>query len=263
MHNVMNRHLNKITPAGLLRSPPNEGTMGGSQGSSQGNGNDSNNSNGSESNNSGTGDDNGNGSGSSSEEDGFDLLDPDADSDEIELNDDSDESYELTDDQKAAGESLKTQILSNIESFKIDESSIPDDFDPTDKKQLATFMATQQQQAMRSTIAMIPSIINHALGVTMSQMEKKLGSAVNSKTKQSEATQLFNEMGYEGQDKVVAKSFYQRALQNKMAPKDAKKATERAMKQLGLSTGKSSSRAETSSRKEGADALAGFFGSGS
>lgn len=263
MHNVMNRYLNKITPAGLLRSPPNEGTMGGSQGGSNGGGNDSNNSNGSDSNNSGDDDGNGNGSGSSGEDDDFDLLNPDADSDEITISDDSDESYELTDEQKQAGESLKANILSSIESFKVDESTIPDDFDPTDKKQLASLLATQHQQAMRSTIAMIPSILNHALGVTMSQMEKKLGSAVNSKSKQSEATQLFNEMGYEGQDKVVAKSFYQRALQNKMAPKDAKKATERAMKQLGLSTGKSSSRAETSSRKEGADALAGFFGSGS
>lgn len=261
MHNVMNRYLNKITPAGLLRAPANEGTMGGNQGGGNGGGNESNGSNGSDSNNSGSDDGNGSGSGSADEDDDDDLLSSDDDSEEIELDDESDDSFELTDEDKAAGENLKTQILGAIDTFKVDMDELPDDFDVTDRKQLAEFLGNQQKKAMRSTIAMMPHIINHALGVTVKQLEKKLGSAIESKGKKSEATQLFNDMGFTGQDRVVAKSLYQRALEKKMSPKDAKKATEKAMKSLGLSSGKSQSRGETSSRKEGADALAGFFGS--
>lgn len=259
MHNVVNRYLNKITPAGLLRSPPNEGNMGSDQVGGNGGGNESGTSNGSDSNNSGADDGNGDGSGDSDEND-IDLLSADDDSDEIELDDESDDSFELTDEDKAAGENLKTQILGAIDTFKVDMDELPDDFDVTDRKQLAEFLGNQQKKAMRSTIAMMPHIINHALGVTVKQLEKKLGSAVDSKSKKSEATQLFNDMGFQGQDRVVAKTLYQRALKNKMSPKDAVKATNKAMRSLGLSSGKSQARQETSSRKEGSDALASFFG---
>lgn len=261
MHNVMNRYLNKITPAGLLRSPPNEGTMGGSEGGNGGGGNESGNSNGSDSNNSGA--DNGNGSGTgTADEDDDDLFSAD-DEDEslkIEDEDESADSFELSDDQKAAGETLKTNILSAIDGFKVDMDSIPDDLDLTDKKQLSSFLATQQQKAMRATIAMVPTILNHALGVFAVNMEKKLGSAVNSKSRESEATQIFNDMGYTGKDRALAKTFFERGLAKKMSPKDAKKATEKAMKGFGITGGKSSSQGETSSKKEGAGALDGFFG---
>lgn len=252
MEMVMNRIMRKITPVGLLRAAPDDTNMGGGQQSQQlGGGNDSqNNGNagGSDDDDSDDGDDD---SGSLS------LLKHEDDSDDISIDHEEDDDEELTDEQKAAGETLKNNILAAIESYKVDVDSLPDDFDITDKKQLGDFLAKQQQQAMRSTIAMIPSILNHALGSVVGKLEKKLGSAVNNKSKETEAQRVFAELGYTGENKAIAKTMFERALKQKMTLPEARKATNRAMKALGVNpTAKDSGGGQ---KKTGSDALAGFF----
>lgn len=250
MHVLMNRYLNKITPAGLLRSPPNEGSMGGSGTENQGAGKESGQEGGNEGNQGG-------------DEEGDDddalskLLADDDDSDSISLDDEDSNSYELTDEQKAAGDALRDQILGGIDGFAFDESDIPEDFDPSDRGSLAKLLSTQHQKAMKTTLAMVPSIINHALGITAAQLEKKLASTVGHKSKESEATRVFQDMGYGKEDLGVAKTIFKKALSQKMSPKDAAKATKRAMSALGK-TGKTSNNSGMT-RKEGKDALEGFF----
>jgi len=256
MHTLLNRYLGKITRTGFLSAPPDDPNMSGGPGGSDSN----NNANQQQQQKSGDDDD---------DIDIDALLNAESE-EELDLGDDEgggDE--ELTQEQKEAGAALGNEIKQLIGKMNFDESQIPDDFDWNDKKQIAGLMAKNQQAAAQGALSLVPKILNHALGILVPRLEKRIDSAVGGQSRKSSATQAFNDLGYQGADKAFAKSIYERAIrESKMTPEKAARATSKAMEALGKTSkgpaGNGNSRGRSGkqpeSRLEGDDALRSIFG---
>ena len=232
MHVLMNRYLGKISRMAFLSAPPDDTNMSGGGQQQQGGGDQQNQNNGND-------DDGG----------GDDDLDPDSvtvddlfkppkgqkDSDEDFLEeDDSDDAYEPTEEQKAASAALGASIKQKIDSLVMAEADIPDDLDWSNKKAVAEFMGKTQRAAVQNALGMVPQILNHGLNLIIPRLEAKIQKAVGSQSKASGVKTEFDSLGYKGADRELAKTIYKRALGTfNNDPKKASAATRKAMNTLG------------------------------
>lgn len=181
--------------------------------------------------------------------------------------DDDDSDTGLTEDQKKAGQTLAETIRAKISDLSLKESDIPENMDWTDRQAVAKFISDNNQNAVRHAIGLVPSILQHTLGIIVPKLEAKIQRAAENTGKKQSLRTAFDDLGFHGKDRSIAKNIFERAITKKMSPSDAAKATRNAMRSLGItgnkSNGKSSGRSgggNSGGRLEGVEALDSLFG---
>lgn len=263
MYNAISK-ISKFLP---LFAPAGEGSMGGGGTPTNGTGDDSN----------AKGDNNDSSAGSGDDDDQLDgdddesspetlakLLMDDDDDDDSEFDfgvgdDDDDDDDQPTPEQKAKGEELGREIKSQIDALVIKESDIPEDMDWSDRKQVSGFLSKHNDKMAKTIVHTIPKILAHAITAIVPKLNKHIEKTVGGKSKQSEAATHFESLGFKGEDRKVAKTFYERGLAKKMKPAQAAAATRQAMKTLGKTGRSSNNRDSGGSLKIGKDAIDSLF----
>lgn len=179
--------------------------------------------------------------------------------------DDPEEQARITASTKNLGEMLKQKI--NGLGIKADD--IPEDFDASDRSQVAELLGKTNRQVAEQVISVIPEILKHALGVVVPKLEKKIQSASVSTSKKNEASKAFNGLGLKGADRTLGVSIYKAGIARGMSPDKAARATAKAISGLrggsdkGFNNGNGNKNRPNSGSglKEGKDALDSMFGS--
>jgi hypothetical protein len=255
---LLNRYLNKISSSGILRSPADGSNAGGSGTQTGGEGGD-------DSQNDGTGDDQ-NGDDGDDDSDIPDLLD-DEDKDDtgfkFDAEDDGDDLSDPEHPNNKAGAVLGNTLKSQIQNFKFSESDIPEDLDLTSRSSLAKFMTGVQQRSLAQSIELVAPVINHAMQTAMQLMEKRISQTTQGSAKQREIEEAFNSLGIKDkQDRSLARQLYQRGLDQKLKPKDAAKAVQKALAGLGRKIpagNRNNDGGSATGIRVGKDALDAFF----
>lgn len=255
---LLNRYLNKISSSAFLRSPA-DGSNAGGTGSQSGTG--------------GTDDSSDDDSGADDESDDTgdddsnipDLLD-DEDKDDtgfkFEVDDDGDDLSDPEHPNNKAGAVLGNTLKTQIQNFKFSESDIPEDLDLSSRSSLAKFMTGVQQRSLAQSIELVAPVINHAMQTAMQLMEKRISQSSQGSAKQREIEDAFNSLGITNkQDRSLARQLFQRGLDQKLKPKDAAKATQKALAGIGRkpSGNNRNNGGTTTGIKVGKDALDAFF----
>lgn len=188
------------------------------------------------------------------------------DSEEIDENfatdsddDDDSDNDEAATEQVAKSKALGESIRKSIDSLSIKDSDIPDDM--SDKATVAKFLSEQNNKTATTVVEMIPKILKHALEIVVPNLRKEFKKDMEGNSRQTQASNSFNELGFTGSDRSLAKTFYDKALQKKMTPDKAAIATRKAMAAFGK-TAKLSAKDSNSGNgvKFGKDALDDIFG---
>lgn len=267
MHNLLNRLSGKISLYHMLMGPPDAASnaSGSGTGGNQSGADDSGKNNQNNANAGGDDDDSGGNDDDDDSEPGFDDIfkRPDGQTDDdFDLPDDGAVDDGISEEQKAAGVALGQKIKNQIGSFALKEEDLAD-VDFNDKAAVATFMTQHSQKQITATMQMLPDIINHALGITLSKIDGRIQKAVSGATTKNDALKEFNALGYKGSDREFAMTVFKRAVGQKMTPAQAAKATQNAMSQLGKppkpNGGRRDRSGNDSSYKTGDSALDSMF----
>lgn len=161
-----------------------------------------------------------------------------------EKDDEEDEGDEDAGDSPEAQEALANEIKSGIGNLSIPESAIPEDFDPTNRKQLRDLLVTVQKDTVQQTMRIMWNPIAAALKQTHVRMRQEwkagIGEGVTGSQRQQLLDQLIPNHGDPGVSDVVA-TLMTRA--KKRLPGNVRaqvQATRKAMIGLGMKVGKSS-----------------------
>lgn len=230
MHNVMNRHLAKLSRETALSAPPDAGGSNGA-GTENGAANDDSNSDGNE--------------GGNDDEDGTngddDLsaalgLNSDADDDtDFDFGAENTE-YQASDEEIEASKQLGLKIKADLESYTLDDADIPADFNPNDRDSVKILLINSNRKAIASSMQMMIPVINHALGTASKQMKHHMDSKASGSESRSKAVNAFKELGLSDPAHVtLGKTVFQQAMRaNKNDHAKAAKATKIALKSMGI-----------------------------
>lgn len=257
MYILMNHYLSKISQNGILRAPPGEGTPGGA-------GNDD----GTQTNDDSQANDDDDGGDDDEDDLGADLgVNEDDDFDIGEYG-----GYQQTDEDKQAAVSLKENLEGILENMSLSDDLIPDDFDPSDPRQLRDVMVASNRQAAQQVLQMLIPVVNHGLGLAGKQMKHYIDTKGTQSKSQTAAADAFKSLGLTDPNHVaLGKTVFQQALKSQKGDvQKALKATRRSFAALNIPvSGKAGGggnrfsgggNQQISSTKTGADALTDLFG---
>lgn len=200
------------------------------------------------------------------------------DADSFEVSDDwfnkPNKDGEEEDDDENSGDdpaqTMMTEIQQQIGKLSIAHDAIPEDFDPTDRKQLAKLLNHTMQQGVMSALALMSKPTKHYVDGIASQIRDEMGKAITrggAKSKVVEAFAPFNEQLKGPTKNLAAQNFKQALTIHKGDVKKAQLLTQKMMKALGVNVnlrqgfGGNSQNGSSQTMLEGSAALDNFFGS--
>lgn len=176
---------------------------------------------------------------------------------------DPDEAARVTESTKNLGQMIQTKL----DGLGIKPEDIPEDFDASDRSQVANLLSKVNQNAARQVISVIPEVLKHALGIIVPKLEKKIQTASVSTSKKSEATKAFNGLGLKGADRTLGAQIYKNGIARGMSPEKAARATNKALSSLRGGSDRPFNDSRGNNRtpanngmREGGDALDNMFG---
>lgn len=110
------------------------------------------------------------------DEDPFALLD------QIEDDDDDDDDSDNATDMGKVQKDLQTDMMNAIKGMSIPEEVIPDDFDPSDSKQLRGVLNDVQQRTALNTLSLVFKPVQVALTQMQTNMGKEIGRRIREAT---------------------------------------------------------------------------------
>jgi len=161
-----------------------------------------------------------------------------------EKDDENDEEDEDAGDSPEAQQALATEIKNGIAALSIPESAIPDDFDPSNRKQLVALLATVQKDTVQQTMRIMWNPIAAALKQTHVRMRQEWKAGIGDGVTGSQRSQLLDQLipnhGDPGVSDVVATLMARAKKRFPDSVRNQVLSTRKAMQSLGMKVGKSS-----------------------
>lgn len=160
-----------------------------------------------------------------------------------EKDEESDDDDEDAGDSPEAQQVLANNIKAGITSLTIPESAIPEDFDPSNRKQLVALLTTIQKDTVQQTMRIMWDPISAALKQTHVRMRQEwkagIGDGVTGSQRQQLLDQLIPNNSDPGVSDVVATLMGRAKKKFPDSVRNQVLSTRKAMQALGMKIGKS------------------------
>jgi len=146
---------------------------------------------------------------------------------------------DVTEDLTAQAEEMRELIEQGIDNFSIDDSLIPEDFNPNDPRQLKQVLVDTQKKAIEQTMQMVFKPIALIMQDSEHKMQRIVQEALSKDRGAYESKQLLErELPIVNDRKVggVVKTIYDRALTKTNDARKAIELTKRSLEELGINT---------------------------
>ena len=163
------------------------------------------------------------------------------------------------------GAALAAEMNAVIKGLKIDESVIPEDFNPADSKQLRDLLGTVQQQGVMTAIQLAMKPMQLAMESQMKQIQTMVRNEINNGISGNDSQRTLREMVPEVDDENLGgmvKAMYDTALKKTKNPAKAAGLIRKALDSMGLKKGGGNSGGGdpfTGGFKQGGSALDSFL----